>query len=717
MNFGLKFSQLNGVVGDILNSITTWFSNIITSLFAAIFLLLYQLTVVPIMLIVDAIQLLFRKFAGLDTIYVEGEGATGDIVLTLVNNKTIQDVFWSLLILSFVLLIIVTIVLLIKKETEREGKRKTAKQIFADSGRALLNFFMVPVVAVLGIYMGNALLKSLDSATAGGENVRISGTIFKACAYTANRARNSETFANDLASGINSMGIIKGSADNIAEALDSAFVNQSKFGKWMSLDYSKLSYNLFDKDATYIYLAAYTVVGGTTLSLILRNQFSYYDANQVFYYYDLSQFNFILAYIALIFCAWVLLNTSVGLIKRIFKLVILLVISPPIVAISPLDNNGALGKWRGSFLSSTLAAYATIVTLNVTFLILGPLQTIEFFKVNVSTGNGVADDVINWYANSGQGGVQTLNSMIQVLLVCSGLQFFKDFVKEISGFIGAENAYETGVGATKAMTEKIASVVGTAAGMATGAGAITSLKKAGSLLKREDIGEDGKPGRIKKEFDAAHSTTEFEKVQLERLRKGEAGKEELDAQIKKVKDAEKNEELWKNKLDGLNNSDATAKSMFSQLRSKGANTITNGLYGNIIKSYKDNKNIIDKDTNDKKVNPIIKASKTIDERELSQREMERYKSQRKSNMGTSSELNENVEDVERLLKTQAINQSNKSNQSQNNITLNNNIQIDNTDKDSKKTKVKTTKETTNSQESTESKPDVKVKTNSKNAKK
>lgn len=456
MTLSIKLTQLNGLIGDIFGFLGDFVQNMFGALFGWIFVLLYQLLVAPFFLLVDAIQLMFKKLAGLDTYYVGNQGQSGDIVLTLINNKTVQNVFWSLLILGVILLIICTIVALVKTETQAvdDKSRKSKSKIFSESIRALFNFFMVPVVAILGIFMGNALLQSLDQATSGGSE-RISTIIFKLASYEANRARKDETFALDIRDkGTNDMGVLKGSTqEDIALAIDSAFTN------FTTIDHKSFDFpttNWFSKDGTYIHVLALTVFSYGT-SLVPRDYFSIYDASMVYYYYDLTSFNYIIAWIGIFFVTWVLFSTAIGMIKRIFKLTVLLIVSPPIVAISPLDNGKALGEWKKQFLGSTLSAYSTVVALNLVMMLLGPVSNIEFFRGVILGMN-----------------MPFLNNFMTLLITVGALMFFKGFSADLAKMIGAENASDDGGKIVGDMTKKVASGAMIAAG---GIGAVANLSK------------------------------------------------------------------------------------------------------------------------------------------------------------------------------------------------------------------------------------------------
>lgn len=466
MNLTLKLSQLNGLIGDLFQYAGKFVQNLFNSIAGLLLIFLYQLLIAPFLLLADGIQLFFKKLAGLDTYYVNGQEQSGDIVLTLINNKTVQDVFWALLILGVILLIISTIVSLVKSETQAVDNkdRKSKNKIFSESIRALFNFFMVPVVAILGIFMGNALLKSLDKATNGGNTTRISTYIFRASAYEANRARRDSTFADDIRlNHFNDMGVLKGSnQDEIAKAIDEAFIN------FTSIDGKKFQFpslNMFSDDSTYLFcltLSTYSVSG----AYAEKNYFNVYDAPMVYYYYDLASFNFILGWIGIFFVIWVLFSTAIGLVKRIFKLTILLVVSPPIVAVSPLDNSSALGKWKKQFIGSALAAYSTVVTLNLMFLILGPVSQIELFKfgpVGISSA--------------------LLNNISTLVITIGALLFFKDFTKGFADMFGIDDAYGDGSKVVKDGAKKVTQ----GALMATGlVGGIANSIKASEMKRLGD---------------------------------------------------------------------------------------------------------------------------------------------------------------------------------------------------------------------------------------
>lgn len=593
MNITLRFSQLNGWIQDLMKSIGNFFMNLVAMVWGNIIIWIYQIFIVPLALVIDAIQLMFRKFAGLDNYLYEGELQSGDVVLSLINSETVQNVFWSLVILAVVLLIITTIVALIRAQTQSmdDKSRRTNNQIFASALKALVNFFMVPVVAILGIFMSNALLKSLDQATTGESNLRVSSMLFVSCAYECNRARSDTAFAENLALNyINNMGVLKGTTENIADVVDQAFKNGTTFGgdAGIAFNYDDARLGVptsFFNETNNIYL--YILKNNSPK--VTRTSFSIYDAYQVFYYYDLTSFNYIFFIFSSLFALWVLLTTSIGLIKRMFKLVILLVISPPIAALMPLDNGGALAKWRKEFIGSVLSAYATVVTFNIMMMLLGPILEIDFFYF---AEKNVVTNMLG----------TMLNMIVQVLILCGALLFFKDFTKTISQIIGAEDAHDAGVGATKALASKVA--MAATAGAAT-VGAAKAKLTAGKLKKRGE-------GLQKNADDADSAVRAAEKD-------AEKGKISA-ADLEKIKDKQTaaHNELKKNN-DAMNDYNDLAKSKLHMAKNNTLSVATNGLADGFTKGDDALKDIEDKKLHGgarelaKKVNPnlAIKAYRGV----------------------------------------------------------------------------------------------------------
>lgn len=496
MILAAKTGQLLSFFSDMMSGIQEQLNNIVQGIFGYIAKAFY-LIFLGLAKLLDICQILFKKFAGLDVVYMNGEAIEGDIVLSFISSDIVQRVFWTLLILSVVLLFIVTFVAVIKTEftplKDKAGNNKG--KVIGGALRALVNFFAVPVICILGLFLANGLLASLDAATSGGTNVMMSRQIFLAAAYNSNRARlNYEYFNDDLngytsnvvlfsyndevegeeyyyinnngiyyftqatggdyvfelltshyikktneitgpfyalntitvvpEDGINNFGIFLNDtttgplSQTAADKIDSAFIND--------LDVPS-GYELTNNSYKFMTLHDIPVVGEGIVSF---TTFSIYNTNLVYFYYNLCAFDFLIGYLALIFLGYVFITMIIGLIKRLFELTTLFIISPPIVAMYPLDNGEALKKWRARFIASSISAYSAVVVMNI-YLMLLPL----FLDMQIipSSGEGF-----------GSFGAAVVNQIARVIIMIAGALFFKEISGAVAGFIGAEDAMKVG---------------------------------------------------------------------------------------------------------------------------------------------------------------------------------------------------------------------------------------------------------------------------------
>ncbi len=130
--------------------------------------------------LLDVLQFLIRKLAGLDVYYVNGVQQSGDIITELLKgivgiNKdptysTIATVFWSFVIFGVILLILTTIVSIIKAHYNYDQNKSHPLKIFYGSLKSLALMAIVPIVTIFGIYLAQILLQTLDRVTTSGSS-------------------------------------------------------------------------------------------------------------------------------------------------------------------------------------------------------------------------------------------------------------------------------------------------------------------------------------------------------------------------------------------------------------------------------------------------------------------------------------------------------------------------------------------------------------------
>lgn len=188
-----------------------------------------------------------------------------------------------------------------------------------------------------------------------------------------------------------------------------------------------------------------------TSTIIKENHsLNYTNTKAVSYFYNLEDFNYFLLFLCGWFALKSLLFACFGLIMRLYMVTMLFIISPPIIAMAPIDKGRAFGNWRGKFIGQVISAYGIVVGLNLFFKIAGVLQTVEIFTTDKV---GFSALPATWF-----------NSLFQTLVILVGCLMIKNFSKVIGDLIGAADVTESG--------SAMASDVGKTAGRVVGAAAI-----------------------------------------------------------------------------------------------------------------------------------------------------------------------------------------------------------------------------------------------------
>ena len=500
----MNLTYIAGSVGD---AIKNWFQGWFGALLSFIPKTFYQL-LTPVYAVIDAIQWIMRKIAGLDTIY-KFNGQTnvqGDIVMQFMNmiftgsSPVLSNIFWSMIILGVLMLILTTMIAVVRSEyTATDAKSASKGKIIGNSLKALASFAIVPIVCFFGMFLCNVILQALDKVSTGSTSVTqstinttyfkserttsgdetynnytffgftvpttttpISGLVFKAAAYSANRARINDSFYNKMLNNdkISANGAFtqnKGTDSNSAYQncwlMDEAFANCFQLKSRAYIDRAPFKTE---------HMFPVTLNAGVMIveNSLIAAGYTHFDKNNtalVWYYYDLWSFDYIIALGALVVVTVLLLYLVFGLIKRIFELTILFLVAAPIASLMPLDGGNALKKWREKFVAKTIGVYGPIVGLNLFFVILALLQSLEL------TGIAIIDKIVN------------------LLFTIAGLAMVKDFTKMLSEIIGGEDTMGAGADKAKEIGATAAKVGKTAAAF-TGVGG--AVMKAGSMAAK-----------------------------------------------------------------------------------------------------------------------------------------------------------------------------------------------------------------------------------------
>ncbi len=463
---------------------------------------------------VDAMQSLVRKLAGLDVYYQSSTGEkieTTDPLTEFIYGilgygenakiyEALNTVFWSLAIFGVIILVITTIAAIIKSHYNEDTAGTSPWKYIYTAIKAVLTFAIIPFTVFIGLQVSNFVLKTLDQITSGArqesevENLfgsdvaalfrsekmvgsesysytyydffgsrsvsnttTFSGMLFKASAYSCNRARTGSmslgTFSNikqgsvqifgnsDVVGSLNSDGE---KIEYVANQIDYAFANCLSFKN--SLSYSELTNQVGD---------SVRVWSGTDIFKKSNvPAFSKWDVSTVWLFYNLWELNFIAAFGGSFSVFAIMISIIVGLMTRLIKGAALFIIYPSLLGLAPIDNFKAFKSWGQNFMQQLFMAFGSILGINLLLLLLPYVQSINFFQVDI------------------------LNYMVNVVLLITGLIMAKDFITMVSGFVGGADANSVGSG----MKGEVAGTIKKGAGMTAKVGLGTARVMGGAAL-------------------------------------------------------------------------------------------------------------------------------------------------------------------------------------------------------------------------------------------
>ncbi len=176
-----------------------------------------------------------------------------------------------------------------------------------------------------------------------------------------------------------------------------------------------------------------------------------------------ESFNFLVAYLCAIIILIALIGATLGLVKRLFDIVLLFIALPGIVATIPLDDGAKFKLWRETVVSKVFLAFGSVFAVNVFFIVAPSIW-------------GVSID----------GASPFLNAVLRLVLICGGALTISGGQLLFSRLLG------TGAEESREMGQSARTLLGgatTAFGMSKGAGRLlfgtknANGQRVGGLIK------------------------------------------------------------------------------------------------------------------------------------------------------------------------------------------------------------------------------------------
>lgn len=535
----------------------------------------------------DALQCLMRRLAGLDVYWQGGVAVTGEDpvlgfifgILGIGDNagaySALSTVFWSLAIFGLIVLAVSTMIAIIKSHYNEDSKKTSPMTYVYTAFKSILTFAIVPFVVIVGFWLSQFMLSTLDNITSGvatseamqgiygseysqyfkakknhqGKDIytsydffgfgeasnssTFSGLIFRAAGYDANRVR-SGTFVDGKYDDFGIFGKMETPANQtyaefVGYQVDYAFTNN------LSLQQLKTGLGIYDATTVFITVPS---IDAFSIPTFFIGSFSKYNVGLVWYFYNLWKFNFMVGFAAIIVCFGLFTSIIIGLISRIIKSVALFLIYPAILGIAPMDEWNGFKSWRKEFTSQILMAYGSIIGMNIFFLIVPYLNQISFFNIGL------------------------LDYLVNIIIVVTGLVMVKQLISFMSGLIGGGDANAVGgdlkkdVGGTMVkagmMTAGAANIALKAGKFISPAGAALAFGKAGAakfIAKKTAASAGDKATKALKEADNLRNNVDYKKA-ADKITKAEDKQSEIEQKFDNDPKSERKKAAWAKEAKG-----------------------------------------------------------------------------------------------------------------------------------------------------------------------
>lgn len=425
--------------------------------------LFYELSVFLLKLI-DFVEVLFRALAGLSSnngsmgAEFSLNGKSGDLLLQFITHKDVLDVFFACAIVGVFLLMITTIFQIIRVEYTTEGANNSKTTILNKSFKSLVNMLMIPIMVVLGVFIGNQVLELIDTATGGGQNARISGCLWVTSASSAMLKE-----PGTLVTVFQENGVEVNKLTSAGELIGAGVTLAVSEGFKSALN------KIFPKSAKPLLMEKVEIGDPGNRdeieSRFLKGESDYCYSNlqSVVAYYN----PFAVNYLVLIFAGCLILkalfNCCFGMIDRLYRCTALFIVMPLAVGMAPVKDN--LGSWRSNFMSKALSAYGIVISMNIFFTIVQVMLKIDI----TFTGDFTALPFPNSF----------MVGLVKSLMVIVGCQMIAKLAGDMGSYFGGGNAEADGAGLAKEATAGLQKAAVVAGGV--GSLALKGAKVAGGI--------------------------------------------------------------------------------------------------------------------------------------------------------------------------------------------------------------------------------------------
>lgn len=364
----------------------------INKLFAQLLFWLYEL--------LDTIFEMFAVLCGIETLETVDADAPRSLIEIFLQSSAVTRAFLLIVIVSVFVAAASTIVAIVKniinmKGGERKSHAKTVGQGF---GSIIVTLCMA-LVMIVGISMSNIVLQKVYAATSPDDNVTPASILFDMCV--------SKDYVIDYNNPVPNMvpkidpetgEVMKDENGEIIMEVEVDYEGNVVYTYPRMPDPSDPSKDYYTsgwRNNNSVETLSKIVQSDGWNSLTPDKVFGVHkkvlglfeDADKKYTtqpMVEMETFNFFLAYLVVVIMLVAIIWSMLGLVKRVYDLVLLFMALPLISATIPLDDGARFKQWRDSVVSKVILAYGVVLSINIFLLITPIINNISFASLGWS---------------------------------------------------------------------------------------------------------------------------------------------------------------------------------------------------------------------------------------------------------------------------------------------------------------------------------------------
>ena len=360
----------------------------IQKLFAQLLFWLYEF--------LDTIFEMFQVLCGIERVSVDGMDGEESILNIFLESSSVTKAFLLIFLVAVLVAALSTIIAVVKNIINMKGgERKPHSRTIGQGFGAIITSLVMAVVMLTGITMSNYVLQKVNDATAPDSNLTLASQLFDMSV--------GKSYAYEDKPIYEPVYILDEFGDKIQETDENGLPLFDEEGNevWKverdeqgNIKYEEKLQIKRDEDGNPItesgwrnnHTAAdidFSIMTPDDVFGVHKKDFVglFEDPNKSYEQQpmvEMKSFNFWTAYLVVIVILVALIFSMLGLVKRIFDIVMLFIVLPLISATIPLDDGARFKQWRDTVVSKIMLAYGALLSVNVFLLIVPTINSIDF---------------------------------------------------------------------------------------------------------------------------------------------------------------------------------------------------------------------------------------------------------------------------------------------------------------------------------------------------